>query len=180
MKTTKLQYHPIGEKAESLQYVIGWWLATLGAFYAWHAGYVLAIKNLSLGKYSFLILGILLALAFLRAVWDYVSAAKKKKIIAKLPKDDAMIVLNDKDFSFPVLNKAGCEHITIPYEVVTQLWTKDDEDEGQSQVIYVNEEYKNTLKKGWFQRFETNFPDKKEYEVFKTTLNEKCTNITNR
>lgn len=180
MSTEKIYYHPIQENAENIQWVIGSGALALGSLYAWHAGYVIAIKNLSLGQYSFLIFWILLGLGFLWTVWEYISVLKRKKIIKKLPKDATEIVINDKDFSFPLLHKGKCERVCIPYKAVTQLWTKDDEDEGQSQVIYVKKEYISPLGKEWYQRFENFFTSKEWYQMFKKNLEVKCIDITNR
>ncbi len=53
-------------------------LLTIGAFYAYFAGYEIAIKNFSLGRYSFLVVGIILALFTAFELFSFLKNNKKK------------------------------------------------------------------------------------------------------
>ena len=51
----------------------------LASFYAYFAGYQLRFKNLNLGAYSFLIVGILFLIAFIYGVYQYIQDKKAQK-----------------------------------------------------------------------------------------------------
>lgn len=169
-------YNPKGEPAYGLYWVIWSAVLTIGAFYARYSGYVVAIKRLSLGANSFLIFWILLGLCFLWALREYIGAGKRKKIIDGLSVDQKSITMKDNEFTFPIIKKWACQMITIPYDAVDELRSKSDEDDGDSQIIYVNKKYKENR----FEWFRENFPVDTDYDEFETVLIEKCTMITNR
>ena len=51
---------------------------TIWSFYAYFAGYQLRFKNLNLGAYSFLIVGILFLIAFVYSFYTYLQEQKKQ------------------------------------------------------------------------------------------------------
>lgn len=52
---------------------------TIWSFYAYFAGYQLRFKNLDLGAYSFLIVGILFLIVFAYGVYQYIQDKKAQK-----------------------------------------------------------------------------------------------------
>lgn len=52
---------------------------TIWSFYAYFAGYQLRFKNLNLGAYSFLVVGILFLIAFAYGVYQYIQDKKAQK-----------------------------------------------------------------------------------------------------
>jgi len=52
---------------------------TIWSFYAYFAGYQLRFKNLNLGAYSFLIVGILFLIAFVYSFYTYLQEQKNNK-----------------------------------------------------------------------------------------------------
>ena len=54
-------------------------LLAIGSFWAYFNGYVVAIKRLSLGEYSFLVVGILFVLGAIYRAYEYYQETKTKK-----------------------------------------------------------------------------------------------------
>ena len=52
---------------------------TVASFYAYFAGYQLRFKNLNLGAYSFLVVGILFLIAFSYSFYTYLQEQKNNK-----------------------------------------------------------------------------------------------------
>ena len=67
------------EDEGGIPHVFVTWAFMLASFYAYFAGYQLRFKNLNLGAYSFLIVGILFLIAFAYGVYQYIQDKKAQK-----------------------------------------------------------------------------------------------------
>jgi len=181
-----IQYTPTYEWKDSnnIMLIIST-LLTLWSLFARFQWYVIAIKNLSLGQYSFLIAAVLF---FLWIVYDIVEKQAKKKnepIFNNMKKSEKTILLKDKEFTFPFINNWKLYSITIPYTSVDSLWSKESEEDGNSQIIHIQDKYFKENKEilANYSRFEwniENFWSESEYKKFEQHLNTYCTSITNR
>lgn len=78
-ETVKTTENEEEEEWTSIMQVAITGIFALGSFYGYFAGYTLRIKRLDLGEYSFLVVGILFALAFAYALYSYVQEQKAEK-----------------------------------------------------------------------------------------------------
>lgn len=67
------------EDGVGIPHVFVTWAFMLASFYAYFAGYQLRFKNLNLGAYSFLIVGILFLIAFVYSFYTYLQEQKNNK-----------------------------------------------------------------------------------------------------
>ena len=67
------------EDGVGIPHVFVTWAFMLASFYAYFAGYQLRFKNLNLGAYSFLVVGILFLIAFAYGVYQYIQDKKAQK-----------------------------------------------------------------------------------------------------
>jgi hypothetical protein len=76
--------------------------------------------------------------------------------------------------SFPYIQGYKVTSATVHFPLVNELWSKSDEDDGDSVVLYVeNNKYR-------FEFFAMNFESLARFEEFSAILEQHCTNITNR
>ena len=67
------------EDGVGIPHVFVTWAFMLASFYAYFSGYQLRFKNLNLGAYSFLVVGILFLIAFAYGVYQYIQEKKAQK-----------------------------------------------------------------------------------------------------
>ncbi len=120
-------------------------------------------------------------ISLLILVWDIVSqskSAKRRKTIAELSDHDRSINTHWDYMTFKIFKKNDLIEKKVAYADVNELWTRNDEDDWQSQIIYVNEG--NKKNKYRYEFFASGFDRKDDYEYLKELLEEKCKNISNR
>ncbi len=84
------------------------------------------------------------------------------------------ISVDDAGLSFAALKGYGTEPVRINFNDVNELWNKTDSDDGESSILYVNNS------KHRYEFFAENFETDILYVQFRTILESRCTNITNR
>ena len=114
--------------------------------------------------YSYYVPGVLGFLFIIYAIYKFIKASKSGQ-------NQKPISLGESFMSFP---KGATDSITINYRSVNELWVKDDNDDGESVILYTDDN------KNRYEFFEDNFENETKYIAFKTFLEKNCTNITNR
>ncbi|MDY7395857.1 hypothetical protein UMM65_11425 [Aureibaculum sp. 2210JD6-5] len=114
--------------------------------------------------YSFYIPGALAVLFILYAISKFIKATKSNQ--NKKP-----ISLGESYMTFP---KGSSDSITVNYSNVNELWVKDDNDDGESVILYTENN------KNRYEFFAENFENDTKYVAFKVFLEQVCINITNR
>lgn len=166
--------------------IIIYWALAIWSFFALSQWYVIAIKSLSLGKYSFLIAGIIFVRAFIDAIREKMIESKNQKILENIRNEWGQTISIDNDsFTFPYIKKWTLYTLTIPCKSAHELWKRWDEEWNESQIIILQDEYyKNNKKKLlWEVRFQWHLEDfwsESDYRQFENFLNRNCVNITNR
>lgn len=81
INTPEIENEEVGIEINEIQRAIICTLFAIGSFWAYFNGYVVAIKRLSLGEYSFLVVGILFTLGALYSFYEYAQSKKEEKEI---------------------------------------------------------------------------------------------------
>lgn len=79
LNTPEMENEEAGIEINELWRAIICAVFAVGSFWAYFNGYVVAIKRLSLGEYSFLVVGILFTLAALYSFYEYIQSKKEEK-----------------------------------------------------------------------------------------------------
>jgi hypothetical protein len=86
----------------------------------------------------------------------------------------APIAVTDAGMTFPYVSGYTATPTTVSFPLVNELWSKSDEDDGESVVLYVeNSKYR-------FEFFAEHFENPERFSEFRSLLEQHCTNITNR
>lgn len=137
METTKISYTPSPINEFGFGRLLGYLALAAGSLYAYTQWYVIAIKNFSLGQYSFLIVGILFVWWFILSIGDILKSKKQKDILENIREDQKQIILTDSEFSFPAIHEKEIQTFTIPYAAFDKVYHKNDEGV-ESIVVYLD------------------------------------------
>lgn len=86
-------------------------------------------------------------------------------------KNPHSIVLFEDSMEFP---QGASSKVAVRYRDVSQFWVKTDKDDGESVIIYVDDDAHR------YEFFAEGFDSMEEYATFKAFVEERCVNITNR
>lgn len=90
-----------------------------------------------------------------------------------LNKNAEPIITTDNELEFNYLKMYSSIRIKLLYSMVTELWNKEDKEDGESITLHTSD-------KNRYEFFANYFASTQEFATFKNILQEKCTNISNK